>query len=55
MLSLKTVSCLTTILGQFFRCLGHGLGLAGSVLVFTHTATKEGVPITTWTVLLNYE
>ena len=43
MLNLKTVSCVKTILRQFSQCFGLGIGLAASVLVFTHTATNEGV------------
>jgi len=53
MSSLKTVSCLKTVLRQFFQCIGLGFGLetwcfdvalAGSIFIFSHTATKEAVP-----------
>jgi len=43
MLSLKTLSCLKTVLRLFLRC----LGLVSFVLEFTEIATKEGVPKTT--------
>jgi len=51
-LSVKTLSCLKTVLRQFSRCLVLGLesnwclglGLASFVLEFTHTSTTAGVP-----------
>ena len=46
MLSLKALSCLKIVLRQFSRCF-----LASFVLEFTHTATKESFPKTTYIVL----